>query len=1068
MMDQGFLTKYNASAGSGKTYKLTGIYLSKLFDYKKGYKKILAVTFTNKAAAEMKSKILSQLFSLSKGDKTGIGKSISEAGGKPVEILMADSKEILRNVLHDYSAFHVGTIDSFFQKILKAFTREIGLQQGYIIELDNSLILKHAVEEMLADTAKDTALRNWITRYVNDRVEEGKSWNFKKDILKLSEEIFKEKFRLLSINERARLRNRELLDSYVNELKTVKTDFWSKMEKYADECLDILTRHNVVDNMFLRGGRGGVPSFLEAMKKGVSKIAKPPNATVSRVLEDPPVWTSGSGPSPELKAALEDGFGELFFDALKYYLDQYIKVNTAVFILDNIYILGILSDIMDHVHLLTSSENRFLLSDAGELLWLIIKDDQTPFIYEKVGNSFENFMIDEFQDTSLIQWNNFKPLIENSMAEGRDNLVVGDVKQSIYRWRNSDWEILDSLLEKQFDQGRSETVNLETNWRSRENIISFNNTLFELLPRLTDISEVAETGNRLLYKLYDNVRQYGTQDKKGGFVGIEFISEEDDKFDNIVLNKLPSLLEDLQDRGYHGSDIGILVRTNKEGADVLKKILEYQSGSDFNRDRFNVISNDSLLLVNSPAVRFIISLLSGLYQPDDKLSQATILRNWMSATGADPLDIDLGNTESEIQRVFSTEYADLLQRIRQMSLYEAVETIILSFGLGKHRENTAYLNSFQDYVLEFAGNTSADVVSFLDWWETTGINKSIILSDQQNAIRIMTIHKAKGLEFKVVILPFVSWSLGHRSNAPTLWLSPEISPFNKLGLVPVRYKSDLKHSHFANDYYNETYLALVDNINLLYVAFTRAIDCLFAFAPCKSGTGSTSVAQVLLSALRSETTRDPEKPGLNLRECYSEEEGIFSYGDLPGAERDRDYLKQEMIEIKSYFVNHGIKRLHLRLHGYDRFTRGGFERQARINYGNLMHEVFESIVTLDDIPGAVNNMVIEGKIAGSDRREMENRIKEAVFNQTVKEWFKPGLVVMNESEILRPDGLTKRPDRIVIDKDRVTVVDFKFGKEKKEYENQVSTYRKLLLDMDYQLVDAFLWYVDSKKIIKVI
>ena len=473
-MDHGILTKYSASAGSGKTYKLTGIYLSKLFSSKKGYRKILAVTFTNKAAAEMKSKILNQLFSLAKGEDTVIGRFISEVTGKSGEILKTESKEILENILHDYSDFFVGTIDSFFQKILKAFTREIGLQQGYSIELDHSLILQQAVEETLANTSQNPALRHWITQYINNRIEEGKSWDLKNDIIKLSDEIFKEKFKLLSFEERTLLRNRDFLNDYIRELKNIKTDFEKKLKEYAFRCMNILDKHQVDNSMFLRGDKGGVPSFISFMKEGVSRVAKPPGATISRVLENPPVWCSKSGPSNELKAALDDGFQDLFIEALRYYLDQYKTVNTSIFIADNLYILGILSDILDQVHLITSSENRFLLSDAGELLWLIIKDDQTPFIYEKAGNSYENFMIDEFQDTSLIQWNNFKPLIENSMAEGFDNLVVGDVKQSIYRWRNSDWKILNSVLPRQFDVDRLKTVYPETKMQSMLNTISLN------------------------------------------------------------------------------------------------------------------------------------------------------------------------------------------------------------------------------------------------------------------------------------------------------------------------------------------------------------------------------------------------------------------------------------------------------------------------------------------------------------------------------------------------------------------------------------------------------------------
>lgn len=565
-MGSGILTKYSASAGSGKTFKLTGIYLSKLLRSKGSYRKILAVTFTNKAAAEMKRKILDQLYELSSGNNPADINIIKDFSGNSEESVRREAKEILESILHDYSRFHVGTIDSFFQKVLKAFTREMGLQSGYIIEIDHSLILNSAVDNMLAEISSDKTLRNWITEYARTTVEEGKSWNLKTDILKLADEIFKEKFKLLSPDVREKLGNRDLLREYTNELKSLRATFLNTLTDYINKGKEILIIHNVDSSDFFHGTQG-IPSFIN-QAAGIKKGAwRPPNSYVLKILDDPPRWTTKQMPSAELKAAFNDGFDRIMIEAVRYFNENHRAANTAGFILENIYTLGILSDILHHVHIITSAENRFLLSDVGELLFLIIGKDQAPFIYERVGNVFENFMIDEFQDTSMIQWINFKPLIDNSMAEGHDNLVVGDVKQSIYRWRNSDWKIFGRTLHEQIDAARLKVEHLDTNWRSRSNIISFNNTVFSIIPEEIDNLYMEDNTTFSFRDLYADAVQLYPGDKDGGYVKFEFIeSTEENKFEEEVLRKLPQTIEDLQDNGYKGSDIGILVRKNDEGA----------------------------------------------------------------------------------------------------------------------------------------------------------------------------------------------------------------------------------------------------------------------------------------------------------------------------------------------------------------------------------------------------------------------------------------------------------------------------------------------------------------------
>jgi ATP-dependent helicase/nuclease subunit A len=1066
-METGVLTKYSASAGSGKTYKLTGIYLSKLFSSRASYKRILAVTFTNKAAADMKRKILGQLYSISKGESSDMASDISASAGKTLEKLAGEAGDILRNILHDYSYFNVGTIDSFFQKILKAFTREIGLQQGYLIETDHSVILRHAVEVTLENSGKDKALGEWITEYVSDRIEEGKSWNLKDDILKLAEQVFSEKFRLISPVEKEILRDREFLSAYLKELRSLRSDFEKHLSDYAAKCSELLDLYNISDDMFLRGNSGGVPSFIRLMKEGSVKFYKPLTATVTRTLETPAVFTTKAGPSPQLGEALENGFTEIFIESVNYYNSNFRSANTSAFITQNIYVLGILSDILENIHAITTSENRFLLSDAGELLWLIIKDDQTPFIYEKTGNIFENFMIDEFQDTSLIQWNNFRPLIDNSIAQGFDNLVVGDVKQSIYRWRNSDWKILGHMLQEQFGKSRLATEYLETNWRSRRNIIAFNNSLFSVLPALLDNSEKNSTGNFVLGDLYSDVMQKCPDKRDGGYVRIEFIEETESDFKETALKKVPVLIEDLQDRGYCGRDIGILVRTNSEGSEVLRYVLDYFAGAceeKRKRYNYNIISNESLLISLSPAVEFIVSLLSGIYNPEDNLSRAVMVRNWLLSTGKDPLSADLSDPDG-IDKIVPEGSQNFLVSIRQMPVFEAVEQIILFFRLGEFSENTACLNAFQDCVLEFSRDNSSDISSFLEWWEEAGVKRSIVLSDKQDSMRVMTVHKSKGLEFRVVIIPFISWNLGHGRFPPTLWLKPENEPFSKLGLVPVKYRSDLQYSDFAEDYFSESYYALVDNVNMLYVAFTRAIDCLIGFAPAKASAGS--LPTLLLESLRQPAPAGKDKPVADLKGNFDLVKKIYSFGEIPENRDATDIPGDTRMESGGYYVNSGLNRLRLKFHGQNWIMKMEEPQKTRLNYGRVMHEIFESINTPEDIPSAVNKKILEGLIPENERDEVADRIYRAVSRPEISSWFKPGLRILNEAEILTSGGSVKRPDRVILEGDRVIVVDFKFGAERRSYTDQVNNYKNLLMKMGYAVVDGFLWYVDNDKLIKI-
>jgi ATP-dependent exoDNAse (exonuclease V) beta subunit len=1054
-MSTGTLTIYNASAGSGKTHALTGIYLSSLFHHRFSYRKILAVTFTNKATAEMKSRILENLHRLATGKSCDYIKTLKEETGNTEDWIRDEAGKILNSILHDFSRFNISTIDSFFQKIIRAFAREAGLHTGFSIELDHDILLTSAVNDLIESAVKDKQLKSWLISYAESNIEEEKSWNLRGGIVNLAQELFKENFRILSEGEMERLSDKEFLSSYIKKLNSLISSFEQHLTGYGTKALLIFSQYGLSDDMFFKKS-SGIPKYINQLSQGI--IAEPGSA-VREIMSAPPRWSTGAM-HPQLATAVQNGLEEVLTASIAYYDSNIISYKTARAIKSNIYALGILADILRNIHDLTTTGNTFLLSDAGQLLRLIIKGDQTPFIYEKVGNVFGNFMIDEFQDTSLIQWHNFKPLIENSMAEGSDNLVVGDVKQSIYRWRNSDWTILGSMLDSKPGDERTRIMKLGTNWRSSHEVIEFNNELFTILPTLLD-QKLSDLGlSDSFAGLYSEAVQNNPGKRSGGYVRIEFIENGDETaWQNRVLEKLPPLIESLQDKGYKPSDIGIIVREGKEGSMVLRSLIDYSNNCDAEKKakyNYNIVSNDSLLLSASPAINFIIAVITSISEPDDLISRAAISRFYMLATGNEDNGII---PDCDCDKIMPENYLEKISSLREIPLFEAVEQIIDFFGLGKYSWNVAYLNTFQDHVLGFMSNGNPDIKSFLEWWEASGSGKSVVLPDQQDAMRILTIHKSKGLEFNAVIVPFLSWGLDHSPfKQPLLWVKPTVPPFDELGIVPVKCNKDLGETIFASYFRNEKFSAHLDNLNLLYVALTRAKDVLYGFS-VNNPKGNNTIAGILKNAF----TCSSEDSALH--RFYDTERNLFEKGQIP--EKKKDEQRYYDITASLYNVCTKTDSLRLKLHGENYFSSSEASVRQKINYGKLMHEVFEGIDTVSDINTAVRKLVLEGKLPEEDALSMEQKINNLVAEPLISEWFSPENMVLKETGILLKTGNIRRPDRVIFRDGKATIIDFKFGSENKNHIEQVSLYRNLLKDMGYTNTDAFLWYVDKNKIVTV-
>jgi ATP-dependent exoDNAse (exonuclease V) beta subunit len=1062
-MGVGTLTIYSASAGSGKTHQLAGIYLEKLFRSKLSYRKILAVTFTHKATAEMKGRILDELNKLAVGDNSKYLDDLVRLTSKSEDTIRREAKEILYSILHDFSRFSVSTIDSFYQKIVRAFARDIGLHSGFDIEIDHTNILAVAVDRMIASAASDLTIKNWLLDFASANIEEGKTWDLRKSITVLAGELFNEKFKLLSQDEKQKLQDKELLKSYIKEMRSIKSSFSTVLKEKGLKSLNIIDLYNLSDDMFFQKGKG-VASYIRSVSKGEIRL---PNSYVRAALGNPPRWSSGE-PAAPLAEAIREGLGESVGEVVKYFDENIVFYKTADVILSYIYILGILSDVLNQVHQITRDENIFLLSDAGELISMITEKDQTPFIYEKVGNTFENYMIDEFQDTSVIQWKNFRQLIDNSMAQGFENLVVGDIKQSIYRWRNSDWRTLRDL-KKEIDNIRYISRPLNTNYRSCSDIIRFNNSIFSIIPYQIDAGLSENKTVTDFRELFSEAVQIDPGKKENGYVRIEFIeNSEESSWQAEVLNRLPSVIESIQDRGFRASDIGILVRDNKEGALILREIIDYSASCSIEkreRYNYNIVSGESLLLANSPAVNFIIAVLKVLDNPGDMIARALMLRFFLLATGKEnagdtPL---VGDELVEFSAGFFPEdFEEFLSSIRYLTLWNITEKTIGFFGLGNYSYNVAFLNSFQDIVITHASVRNPGISSFLEWWESEGIKKSISVPEQQDSMKVLTIHKSKGLEFGIVILPFLSWNLDHKIfHSNILWAKPDYHPFNKLGIVPVRYKGELAETIFADQYLEEKYSAYLDNINLLYVAFTRAVNAIIGFAPDQPRT-ENRIASVIRDAIIFKGTH-PDGSDTFLHNHYDPGSRIFELGFLKGFHKENE--TSGGLRIDNYPVNDNAGSLKLKLHWEDYFSADKSGAREKINYGKMMHEIFGEIITSDDVALVVRKKVLEGVINESEGIMITGKVKSLINQPVARDWFDKGNEVLNEASVLMPDSTTKRPDRIIIREGRTSIIDFKFGAENQSHLNQIRQYRKMLGGMGYNVTEAYLWYVDDDKIV---
>lgn len=1082
--DKQYIHIIKASAGSGKTHRLTGDYLRLLFSGENNYRHILAVTFTNKATEEMKSRIVEELHKLSSGEKSGYLEDLQKDFLLSETIVRQKARTILETILHDYSSFSISTIDKFFQQTMRAFTREMGLAGGYNIEVDETPILLETIDLMLSelDKAENKALSDWLLLFMQGQIEEGKSWKIDRQVQELAGELFDETYKSFSDEEHEKIRDKKFLLAYQQTLIKIVRNFEYEVKENGEKGVNIMERFGLHYSDFSGGSRSQFSYFV----KWANGEMKTPTATFINFADDVDKWTTKTTP-PDKRSAIQSAYSNGLNEAVNkavWLFNNNTHYNTALSILRNFYTLGILNDIKNRMRALQQENNTLFLSDTTELLNDIISDNDShsPFIYEKTGTRINNYMIDEFQDTSQMQWENFKPLMSESISANNFNLIVGDVKQSIYRFRNSDWRLLEEQVTKDFRPDSTQQHVLDTNWRSDANIIHFNNAFFaqsatHLQKSFNDgMEQIPETefqtyASTKITDAYKHVYQL-VPDKKldsKGQVKITFLQNDEDKdWKTKALEQLPHEIDALRKQGFALKDIAIVVRWNNEAMQVAETLLKYNEEQSDPERRYNIISNEALIIGNAQSVKAAIALMRHFRNPKDETRKMMAVYEFYRFHRNISPDEAIAFYREKTHKDFPEEVKSQLKKIALLPFYEMVEAF---FALSEHALNekeNAYVQAFLDIVLKFSTNSSSDLNYFLDWWDEKGHKKALFSPDGQDAIRLITIHKSKGLGFDAVIMPFVNWSIDHSpTHTDIIWCKPTVEPFNAMSVLPLKYGKALADTIFRDDYLKEKLYTYIDNLNLLYVAFTRAKNRLITFAPTPKKTDSiVSVADLLWKTV-SETasTPDSDKEYISLNDYFSEndEETVFELGEPSNRSFEEKTEVKAPLDSGKWQSIPFENRLKLRLNSIGFFSDDGSRA-----YGTLMHDLISRVETIDDLAVAVEEKVLNGELQENEKSDILRELTDILSIPEVKNWYSVSYSVLNETQLLHPNFGFSRPDRVMIDNNTAIVVDYKFGElENPKYNRQVQYYMKTIKEMGFSDVKGFVFYVKQGKVVEV-
>lgn len=1070
------LLVYKASAGSGKTFTLAVQYIRQLIEDPYSYRRILAVTFTNKATTEMKERILSQLYGIATSLKSSDGylKEIMKTSNKSVDEIRKAADTALKNIIHDYSRFRIETIDSFFQSVMRNLARELELGANMTIELNNGDVLSDAVDSMIEKLDRMSPTLYWLLEYIEERIADDKRWNVSSEIKGFGRNIFDEAYIEKGVALREKLKDTKFIPQYRKKLQEKRESILDTMKGFNEHFQEILNANGLTP-ADLKNGARGIGSYFNKIASGkLSNDVR--NSTVEKCLEGAENWTTKTSPHKDTIISLANQvLIQVLNDAENTRVSSNKVLNSCDMSLRYLNNLQLLMRIDSEVREQNLSHNRFLLSDTNALLHSIIREGDASFVYEKIGTTIDTVMIDEFQDTSRMQWENFHLLLEESLAQKEGSMIVGDIKQSIYRWRNGDWKILAGLDKDRSFRLSSKT--LDTNWRSEANIIAFNNDIFTSACKVLNERYKADEGEDCtqLLDAYSDVRQKTSKDTKEGYIKLSFLKNSDEHpYTDTTMELLAEEVDSLVKRGVRVNDIAILVRKNKS----IPAIADY-----FDKNTpYRVVSDEAFRLDASLAVCMLIDGLRYISEPTDRIACARLAVAYQKEILKKDVDYNTVLLNS-VEDYLPAEFRLMLPEMSLMPLYELLEKLFVIFRMDMIEEQDAYLCAFYDAVTEYMQNNSSELTSFLTYWNDTLYAKTIP-SGEISGIRILSIHKSKGLEYHTVLLPFCDWKMENETFNHMLWCrineaDADKEPFCELDLTPVNYSSAMAESYFSNSYREERLQLWVDNLNLLYVAFTRACKNLIVW--CKDEQKDT-VSKLLRESIdcMKEIKMTCNMPELDKEDEENKEENdepiVYEYGEICiSGEKKKSDSTNRLVAIPDA-VNVKIESLETEIDFKQSnrsadFIRGDEDeeenlRSQYIRQGQLLHTLFASIDTKEDLTAAIERLLFEGVIESAEKAQEIYEIAERALNlDEVKDWYSGEWTLYNECSIIYNDEQgkmqTRRPDRVMMKGKEVVVVDFKFGKKKPEYSTQVREYMSLLSEMGYTDIKGYIWYVYS-------
>lgn len=1085
------LTVYKASAGSGKTFTLAREYMTLVIDNPYAYRTILAVTFTNKATEEMKLRILGQLYGIAHHlpESDQYLNQIHEALPHLSESQIRKNAEAaLRLLIHNYNYFHVQTIDTFFQSVLRNLARELDLTANLRIGLNDYQVEQQAVDELIESLEDTDKLLFWIMEYIKENIADDKGWNVIGQIKSFGEHIFRDYYKENANKLSERMDEDGFFEGFKEKMKNIKKKAKEQFDEIAASFFDALEEGGYSADD-LSGKTRGIWSYFNKIKNGKYSDDDLLNLTFTKCMESPDNWVKKA--DVKNHTDLYQQVSSVLYPILQFseqhrptLVKMYKSADLTVKHLNQLRLLG---SIDKKVRTMNQEANRFLLSDTQTLLHSLIQDSDSPFIFEKIGTQLNHVMIDEFQDTSTIQWKNFKVLLEETMSrEDAGNLIVGDVKQSIYRWRSGDWRLLNNI-ESEFINPKKQLdiETLDTNYRSDRNVIDFNNAFFVEAAKqeYENLKEAMPEEAQQLLNAYADVEQKVPANKRAqGYVEIKLLKtqEDEDTADEStgkgkgerMMQLCLETVDKLVARGVPTNKIAILVRNNQ----TIQDIAEYF----MNHSDYEMVSDEAFRLDASQAVQTLVTALHYLMHPNDDIARATLLKYALTYLDSEELVTQLTSNRQEYLEI---------------PLLDLTERLFTEFRLGEVEDmkaQSAYVCAFYDKLNAFLADNSSDIEAFLQEWDANLHGKSIHC-DGTDGIRLLTIHKSKGLEYDHVIMPYCDWQL-EKSN--TIWCTPQEEPYNELPLVPVDFSAgQMKQSIYEPDYHHEHLQNMVDNLNLLYVAFTRAGHNLYVFGKRATQNYRSSIIELSLDQVAEKLKKAQESisPLAEDKEVPVEIHGlgtdsktsdiVFTYGEpyIPKQKVVMEMklnsnvftLPSEMMETE-IIVSSKMPEFKQSNKSRDLIVGDEEEEQQKyyIKMGTVLHSLFSTIRTHDDIDGALKQLELDGVLYDENisKEKVREMIRKRLESDKVNDWFSDRWEIFNECSIISMNKgkmEVHRPDRVMKDENETIVVDFKFGKPRQEYHDQVKGYMDLLSGMGHPNVKGYLWYVYPNKIVEV-